>query len=79
MDQRRRGAFLMIIGANLIAGAVAMAVYAASLACVMGSSGCAGSLPAFFIDMMASVKGLAVAAAIVVGLLLIRRGKRMRQ
>lgn len=77
---RRLGAILMILGANIIVGSVAAAFWRASFDCAMGASDglCPDGAIALFFQQMASGDGLIIWIAIIVGLLVFWRGKRMR-
>ena len=77
---RRVGAFLMILGANLVVGAIAAAFWLASLGCAMGVADgkCKQDALELLIDVMGSGSGAIFWVAIIAGLLLFWRGKRMR-
>ena len=77
---RRVGAFLMILGANLVVGAIAAAFWLASLGCAMGAADgqCRQDALELLIDAMGSGSGTIFWVAIIAGLLLFWRGKRMR-
>ena len=74
---RRLGALFMILGANFIAGAIALAFYFSNVACAL--SGCTGGAFAVFADLMTSVPGLVYWLFIIVGALLFWRGQNMRR
>jgi len=75
---RRTGALLMIIGANLFAGSIALGVYFATVACLMAGTGCTSGLLQSYGELMTSAQGILFWIAIVAGVVLFVRGKRMR-
>lgn len=78
---RRFGTILMILGANLIVGAVAAAFWLAAFGCAMGAADgkCSRGAGRTFIDLMSSSDGIIFWAVIVVGGLVFWRGKRTRE
>lgn len=77
---RRLGAILMIIGANMAVGSLALAFWRASFECAIAATdgGCAGGAVRQFIELLISADGLIFWTVIIVGLLVFWRGKRMR-
>lgn len=76
----RLGAILMIVGANVIVASIAAAFWRASFECAVqtGGGSCGAGVMGLFFKIMTSWPGLAYWFAIVVGLLVFWRGKRMR-
>lgn len=77
---RRLGALLIIIGANLMVGAVAIAFYLAAFGCAMGAADgkCGRGSGRAFVDLMSSSDGIIFWVVIVAGFLLFWRGKKIR-
>lgn len=77
---RRLGALLMIVGANMAVGSLAVAFWLAAFQCALEAQGgsCKQSGVTLFVEMMISGRGLVYWAVIVIGLLVFWRGKRMR-
>ncbi len=77
---RRLGALLMIVGANIAVGSIAVAFWRSALQCAVDArtGGCQeGGVIAFF-EMMTSSVGLFYWVVFVFGLFVFWRGKRMR-
>lgn len=75
---RTFGAFLMIVGANLIVGSLGLVFYFANTACSLIEGGCASGPVALFFDLLFSRDGIALWVLMVIGGLFFWRGKRMR-
>lgn len=77
---RRLGALLMIIGANLVAGSIAIGFYLAALECAMGAidGNCGHGAMELFAGLMGSSEGSIFWVVIVIGVLVFWKGKRMR-
>jgi heme/copper-type cytochrome/quinol oxidase subunit 2 len=77
---RRLGTILMIIGANLAIGAIAVAFYVAALGCAIGEVDglCEQGAFGLFIDLMGSPGGLIFWLVIIAGLVVLWKGRRMR-
>lgn len=77
---RRLGTLLMIIGANLIVGSIAIGFYIAALGCAIGESDamCSQGTLGVYADLMTSKPGIIFWALIAGGIYAFWRGKRMR-
>lgn len=77
---RRLGALLMIIGANLVVGALAVGFYVAAVGCAVAAADgmCAQGSLGLYAGLMTSKAGLPFWLAIVAGVVLFWRGKRLR-
>jgi heme/copper-type cytochrome/quinol oxidase subunit 2 len=77
----RLGALLMIIGANLVVGSIAVGFYLAALGCAMGAPAgdCEQGPLELFFGMMSSAEGLIVWMVVLAGGLVFWKGRKMRQ
>ncbi len=75
---RTFGAFLMIAGANLIAGSLGLVFYFSHTACSLAADGCSEGTAALFFDLLFSRDGIALWVLMVIGIIIFWRGKRMR-
>lgn len=73
---RRLGTLLIIIGANLMAAAIALALYRAYFECV--ALGCPGGVLSNLVQLVFSWSGLLHWAALFGGIFAIWRGVRLR-
>ena len=74
------GSILMILGANLVVGSVAAAVYRAAFACALGAThaSCNKGTMAIFLDLMTSRSSMVYWLVIVIGIAVFWHGKRLR-
>lgn len=74
------GSILMILGANLVVGSVAAAVYRAAFECALGAThaSCNKGTMAIFLDLMTSGSSIVYWLVIVIGIAVFWHGKRLR-
>lgn len=62
---RRLGAILVILGSNLIVGAIGLAFYRAYFECIAAAGGCTGGPMGSFADLMTSTGGIRLFADVI--------------
>lgn len=77
---RRLGAILIILGANIVVGSIAAAFWQASFECAMQTveGACPDGALTEFGQLLTSMIGLAYWGVVIVGLLVMWWGKRVR-
>ena len=75
---RTFGAFLMIAGANLIAGSFGLVFYFSRTACALAPDGCSEGSVALFFDLLFSRDGIPLWILLLIGIIIFWRGKSMR-
>ena len=68
----------MIVGANMVVGAIALGFYFSNMACAMANPACSSGAIQVYGDLMTSAPGLIYWLVIILGALLFWRGKTMR-
>jgi hypothetical protein len=76
---RRLGAFLMIAGANLVIGSLAIVLYFAFTACSLSPEGCIQGPWMLYFDLLFSRDGIALWILVVIGAYIFWRGRQMRR
>ncbi|HLT98876.1 MAG TPA: hypothetical protein VKZ70_03945 [Burkholderiaceae bacterium] len=74
---RRLGAFLMIVGANMVVGALAIVLYFSFTACSL-SPDCVQGPWALYFDLLFSRDGIPLWIIVLIGAYVFWRGKQMR-
>lgn len=75
---RRLGTFLMIAGANIVVGSLAIVLYFAFTACSLSPDGCTHGPWALYFDLLFSRDGIALWVIVLIGSYVSWRGKQMR-